>query len=151
MAKRPQYQRGPAQIKAGCIAAWPADKPIQKDVAKRVSYTPSGEHKNYPSPTGAWTANAKPGSTLCEKYAPKEFSKFKNGVEQAIGGPCISREFRGDFPSRAWIQVDNVLHELRLSNETLGQYHAFPVNYVEDYPEDPLGKMKDCPCVTLKN
>ncbi|MGA1984552.1 MAG: hypothetical protein ABSG84_19065 [Acidobacteriaceae bacterium] len=151
MAKRPQYQRGPAQFKVGCIGAWPADKPKQQDVAERASYIPSGEHKNYTSDTGAWTMSARSSRTLCKKYTPKEFARFNEGVEKAVGGACISSEFRGDFPSRAWIWVDTVLHELRLSNEVLGHYHAFPINYGEDYPEDPLGKMKDCPCVRIQD
>jgi hypothetical protein len=151
MAKRPQYQRGPAEIKVGRIGVWPTDKPKQMEVAQRTSYTPSGEHKNYPSDTGAWTMSAKSSRTLCKKYTIQGFSKFNKGVEKAIGSTCISSEFRGDFPARAWIWVDNVLHELRLSNEELGQYHAFPVNYVEDYPEDPLERMKDCPRVTIQH
>ncbi len=32
---------------------------------------------------------------------------------------------------------------------TQGEYHGFPVGYHEAYPEDPQGKLKDCPRVTI--
>jgi len=72
---------------------------------------------------------------------------LRKWLKQAIEGPCVSEEFRGEYPARAWIWVDGVLHEVRLSSETNGVYHGFPVEYEEAYPEDPLDKMKDCPHV----
>lgn len=70
-------------------------------------------------------------------------------LANAIKAPCIDADFRGDFPSRAWGYVNNVLHEARLHNETLGEYHAFPLDYAEQYPVDPFGLLRNAPRVEL--
>ena len=149
MARRPEFRRGSSEIKRGRIGIWPTDKPDQAKVAKRARYVPSGEHKGYPSKAGAWVFGPKKSRTLCLKYSDESFLKIHKGIAIALAGPCISEEFRGDFPARAWVWVDDVLHELRLTSETAGEYHGFPINYSEDFPEDPLGRMKDCPHVKV--
>ncbi len=52
MAKRPSYQRPPQDHKRAVLAPWPDDKPPSQEVANRVRYVGSSEHKTYPSPAG---------------------------------------------------------------------------------------------------
>jgi hypothetical protein len=151
MAKRPTYRRAGSEIRRGRIGKWPANGPSQVEVSGRVHYIPNGEHKNYPSPTNAWIFGPKKDKSLCLRYPQEAWPQLTAGLRTAIAGPCISEEFRSVFPARAWIYVDGLLHEVRLSSETNGEYHGFPVEYQEAYPEDPQGKLKDCPRVTINS
>ena len=50
---------------------------------------------------------------------------------------CVSRDFRGIFPSRAWAFVNGILHEARLTNEVSGEYHGFPIQYEDQIHKIP--------------
>ena len=58
-------------------------------------------------------------------------------------------EFRGDFPSRAWVYINGVLHEARLTNQAIGEYHGFPLEYDEQFPEDPHDLLRNAPRVDI--
>jgi hypothetical protein len=70
-------------------------------------------------------------------------------LQLAIAAPCVDEEFRGDFPARTWAYVNGVLHEARLSNKERGEYHAFPLEYEEQKPEDPHNLLIHAPHVTI--
>lgn len=149
MARHPRFQRAPSDFKPGTIAPWPADKPTSETVASRVRYVPSGEHKNHPSPDGKWTFKRVAGKAKCDAYPDSEWPKIVEALRSAILAPCVSQQFRGDFPARAWGFVNEVLHEARLSNHQAGQYHAFPVECPEQYPDDPGDLLRNAPHVQI--
>jgi hypothetical protein len=70
-------------------------------------------------------------------------------LQDAIRAPCVDREFRGDFPARAWAFINGVLHEARLNNQVSGEYHGFPVEHEVQYPKDPDRLLKDAPRVEI--
>ena len=75
---------------------------------------------------------------------------MQHALREAIRCGCVSREFRGDFPSRVWAFVNGYLHEARLTNEKSGEYHGFPLQYEEQQPKDPDHLlMRKAPHVTI--
>jgi hypothetical protein len=143
MARRPSYQHGIKRVKIG---DWPHGVPSPDEVANRVTYTGNPKHKTYPSPAGppAWRRS---DAAKCDKYATEDWPELESALRQAIQARCVS-EFRGDFPFRAWVWINNVLHEARLTNEATGNYHGFPINDPSQYPE-PLEQVKAAPRVTI--
>ncbi len=145
MARRPAYQRQEKQIKRGTVAArWPGRLSPQ-EVAARATYIGSGEHKTYPSEDGLWTFDPRADKAKCDKYDRTQWSQLVDALRVAIRAGCVDEDFRGDFPSRVWVYINEVLHEARLSNAGLGQYHGFPVEYEEHVPHDPLGLLRNAP------
>ena len=73
----------------------------------------------------------------CARFARTEWHRLQEVLRQAISASCVDGEFRGDFPARAWAFINDVLHEARLSNRGNGEYHGFPLEYQEQWPDDP--------------
>jgi hypothetical protein len=58
-------------------------------------------------------------------------------LREAIQSGCTSGIPEEAFPFRAWGYINGVLHEARRTNPESGEYHAFPLDYKEHYPQDP--------------
>ena len=149
MGRHPTYSRRPSDFKRGTVAPWPVGKPSPAEVARRARYRPSGVHKNYPSASRLWTPALRADKAKCGVYTDEEAGRIVEVLRQAISTPCVDREFRGDFPARAWAYVNGVLHEARLSNEANGEYHGFPLDYEEQWPDDPNDLLRKAPNVTF--
>jgi hypothetical protein len=149
MGRRPRYQRQPDDFKPGSIAPWPPGKPPPESIAQRAQYVASGEHKDYPSPDGLWTVVAKVDKAKCARFARTEWHRLQEVLREAISAPCVHVEFRGDFPARAWAFINGDLHEARLSNRGNGEYHGFPLEYQEQWPDDPNDLLRNAPRVSI--
>jgi hypothetical protein len=57
---------------------------------------------------------------------------------------CVA-EFENEFPSRVWAYINGILHEARLHNVQLGEYHGFPLEFPEQMPIDPNGMLRKAP------
>jgi hypothetical protein len=66
-------------------------------------------------------------------------------LRSAIRAGCVHAEFKGDFPTRVWAYINGKLHEARLQNSMLGEYHGFPLEYPEHYPADPNNVLNGAP------
>jgi hypothetical protein len=149
MGRRSRYKRSVHEIKRGTLAPWPADKPPPEEVARRVRYTGSGEHKTHPSAQGLWTLGRRADKAKCGPYAEDRWPLLLDALRAAIRAPCVHQEFRGDFPRRACAYINGTLHEARLTNAGNGEYHGFPLEYEEQFPNDPQGLLKDAPHVAI--
>lgn len=142
MARRPTLQHG---IKRVRIAEWPEGVGTPQEVAYKVTYTGSPKHKSYPSPAGPPALRS--DAAKCDKYPDASWPRLSVALRQGILAGCVS-EFRGAFPFRAWVWINDVLHEARLTNEATGDYHGFPINDPSQYPE-PLEQLEAAPRVTI--
>ncbi len=150
MCKRPQYQHGRSSIRRGRIEGWCGHVPLPEEVAERVSYAGSGKHKKYPAPGGQWVPTHRPGVAECDHYAESEWKNIRDVLKAAIKCSCVQWEpVGGEFPARVWAFVNGVLHEARLSNPEQGAYHAFPIDYHSQRPEDPLNLLEKAPHVEI--
>lgn len=143
MPRRPRHHRG---IRSGQISNWPNNVGTPKDVADQVTYTGSAVHKNYPSPAGPPGLRA--DKAKCDRYAVENWPLLVDALQQAIRARCVSN-FRGAFPERVWVWINDVLHEARLTNQATGDYHGFPVTDSRQYPE-PLERLELAPHVNIR-
>ena len=143
MGRRPSFQHG---IKRGKVCEWTDGAGSPEDLADRVTYTGSPKHKSYPSPAGppAWR-NA--DAAKCDRYAREDWPRLREALRMAIRARCVG-DFDGVFPRRAWVWINGVLHEARITNEAAGDYHGFPLNHLSRYPE-PLERVETAPRVEI--
>jgi hypothetical protein len=144
MARRPTYKHG---IKRGRIIDWPEGVGTPAEIAERVTYTGNPVHKSYPSPAGPPAYRA--DKTKCDRYDQEQWPRLLDALRTAIRAGCVS-EFRGSFPERAWVWINDVLHEARLTNEGTGDYQGFPVNDPRQFPE-PVDRVEAAPRVQIPN
>jgi hypothetical protein len=140
MARRPKSQRS---IKRGRICDWPDGVGTPDEVAARVTYTGHSIHKSYPSPAGPPALRA--DEAKCDVYDAADWPRLLEALRQAIRNRCVG-EFRGAFPSRAWVWINGVLHEARLTGGS--DYHGFPINDRRQYPE-PEDRLENAPRVEI--
>ena len=140
MAKHPQFRRG---IKRGRIVEWPAEADSPEDVAARVTYTGNPIHKTYPSSAGPPALRA--DKAKCDVYAEGDLPRLLDALREAITQRCVG-PFHGKFPTRAWVWINDVLHEARLTGG--GDYHGFPLNDRRQYPE-PADRLENAPRVEI--
>jgi hypothetical protein len=134
-------------FKPGRLAV-PAQLDLQ-ELAAKVRYVPSGEHKTYPSETGLWTIGHKIDKAKCDRFDPAHWPRIEQVLQDPVRHGCIDSEFRGEFPARAWAYINDTLHEARLSNLVNGEYHGFPLDYPEQFPEDPACLLRNAPRVAI--
>lgn len=142
MTRRPSFQHG---IKRGKICEWPEGVRSPDELAAQVTYTGNPKHKTYPSPAGPPAKRA--DAAKCDRYAVSDWPRLQDALRAAVRARCVG-EFRGDFPFRAWVWINGVLHEARQTNKGTGDYHGFPLNDPIQYPE-PFERIKAAPRVEI--
>jgi hypothetical protein len=142
MPRSPTYRRG---IKRGQIRDWPDGVGTPDEVAARVTYTGNPIHKSYPSPAGPPAYRA--DKAKCGQYGAEQWPMLLDALRSAIRA-CFVSGFRGSFPERAWVWINDVLHEARLTNEGTGDYHGFPINDPRQFPE-PVDRLEMAPRVQV--
>ena len=142
MARRPSYRHG---IKRADICDWPEGVGTPEVVAARVTYTGSPKHKTYQSPAGAPAQRA--DAAKCARFSEANWPRLGVALRMAIREGCVS-SFRGAFPYRAWVWINDVLHEARLTNKDVGDYHGFPIDDPRQYPE-PADRLEAAPRVEI--
>lgn len=144
MGKRPGFQRAPDDFKPSKLIAWEADEPTRQRLAARVRYSGNGAHKTYTSPNGEWTPSLRRGKASCWKFDQNDWPRLVLLLRQAIVAGCVA-EFKKGFPFRVWAYINGTLHEARLHNEDMGEYHGFPLEFAEQMPIDPNGILGNAP------
>jgi hypothetical protein len=94
-----------------------------EDVARRVLYVGSAEHKTYQSPAGQ--ARPRADATKCDPALHGSFDLLTGWLRAAIRRGCVGAPWEGGFPRYAWIRQDAVWYEGRLVNSGLGQYKGY--------------------------
>ncbi|GII75217.1 hypothetical protein Sru01_01990 [Sphaerisporangium rufum] len=102
-----------------------------KELAERVSYVGSAEHKSYPSFAGQPRLRAD-----ASKYDPKlaDPARITEWLRETVAQGNVGAPWEGDFPRYAWHRVNDVVYEARLVNRELGQYKGYPLG-PEEWPE----------------
>jgi hypothetical protein len=115
-------------------------------LAERVTYTGNPKHKSYPSPAGspAWR---RAETVKCVTYARADWPKLREALQLAIREGCVG-DLGKEFPRRAWVWINDILHEARITNEDAGDYHGFPLDHPSQYPE-PLERVEAAPRVEI--
>jgi hypothetical protein len=105
-----------------------------------VTYTGNAAHKTYHSPAGPPAIRA--DKAKCDRFADSAWPRLLEALREAIVTGFVS-EFRDGYPARAWVWINQTLHEARLTvvqkddekNLDSADYHGFPINDPRQFPE----------------
>ncbi len=148
MPAPPRHRRA-KDFKPGRIAGWPVARPDQTSVAHRVSYVADAKHKDHPAPNGEWQLGGNSDGEKCPLIPPEIWPKIQEALREAVAAGVVDERFRGVFPARLWVYVNDTLHEARLSNQETGEYHGFPLDYRQNHPMDPHDLLRLAPRIRI--
>lgn len=100
-----------------------------REIARRVSYIGSPEHKETPSFAGQPRPRA--DASICDRRLAQDREQVTEWLRTAIQRGAVSRLLEGDFPRYAWYKDGAVIYEARLVNRELGEYKGYPLNDTE--------------------
>ena len=101
------------------------------EVAKRVSYVGSGEHKSFPSFAGPPRLRADASKCNPNLADPAELTSWLQG---AVSAGLIGEPWLGDFPRYVWCHQGDETYEAMLVNKEQGQYKGYPLS-PDEWPE----------------
>lgn len=102
------------------------------EIAERVVYVGSPEHKDTPSFVGL--AKPRADASICDKEISDDRKLVAEWLRRAIMRGAVGGMWEGDFPRYAWHKEGDLVYEARLVNRELGQYKGYPLNET-DWPE----------------
>jgi len=111
------------------IGEWPEGVESPEEVAKKVSYVGSPEHKDHPSHVGGPALRS--DATPCEPHLTKDLERNTAALRQAILKRCTSSVFEGGFPKYVWTWLDGDLYEARHINGPQGTYKGYKLKPTE--------------------
>jgi hypothetical protein len=120
------------------IGPWPGGSNSPEEVAARVSYIGSSEHKNHPSRGGPPALRS--DATPCEPERTKNIDANTAALREGIVRRCTSAVFEGGFPRYVWTWIDGALYEARHINGPQGTYKGYRLERAE-YPLDREGRL----------
>lgn len=98
-----------------------------QQLANRVRYKGSPFHKRYPADYGFPEAKPRPDKTLCDADAPLSKSQAEELLVAGMLRGMVSVQFRSGWPQNIWSVRKGVVYESQLQNQTLGEYHGYPM------------------------
>lgn len=104
------------------------DAPAEVDllqVADRVRYVGSQEHKTMPSPAGEPKPRA--DASICQFHTRDEFVMVNGWLRAALLGKKFSEMWENGFPRYLWYRNGDQVYEARLTNRGLGEYKGYPL------------------------
>src|SRR5208282_1369956 len=102
--------------------------------ADNAQYLGSPYHRLRGSIMGAVTDRQWPDANKCPLTWTRESAT--RALRRAIRDGYVSAAWEGEFPRLAWILVDEILYEARLSNSAAGEYHAYPLEDRREWPKE---------------
>ena len=102
----------------------PPDTDLE-DLAARVVYEGSPEHKNIPSFAG------RPRLRADASCCPREITDremVSGWLRSAIRRGAIGAPWEGELPRYVWYKQDNIVFEARLVNRENGSYKGYPLD-----------------------
>ncbi|MBI9085439.1 MAG: hypothetical protein JEZ11_17720 [Desulfobacterales bacterium] len=94
-----------------------------ENVALRVRYIGSPEHKNAPSFAGRLRPRA--DATICDSELNDRQGELTAWLQEAIRAGQVGGPWEGVFPRYAWYRQEDVVYEARLVNRELGDYKGY--------------------------
>lgn len=110
------------------------DAPVGVDLhelAQRVRYIGSSEHKAFPSFAGPPKLRA--DATRCDP-ALTDPAAITSWLRAGLQAGHIGAPWEGQFPRYVWHRVDGVCYEGRLVNRDAGEYKGYEIG-ISEFPE----------------
>lgn len=102
-----------------------------EQVARRVRYVGSPEHKAGPSFAGAPRPRA--DATKCDESLNSRLLDIQRWLRHGVAMGCVGGPWEGGFPRYVWCKVGSVVYEARLVNRELGEYKGWQLDH-EEWP-----------------
>ena len=102
------------------------------ELAKRVRYVGSVEHKDHPSFAGA--PRLRSDASLCDPALAKTQRTLTQWLRKAVRAAQIGGPWEGDFPRYVWYRWEGIVYEGRLVNRGGGEYKGYPL-LREEWPD----------------
>ena len=99
------------------------------NVAARVTYVGSSEHKSFPSFAGP--PKPRSDASRCDPQLTDP-AVLTEWLREAVTAGHVGELWEGDFPRYAWHRYEGVIYEARLVNPGLGQYKGYPLEVGEE-------------------
>jgi len=94
------------------------------EVASRVRYEGSGEHKRFVSAAGMPRADA----TKCDPDLHGDYSELTRWLQAAIRDGRVSQRWLGGFPNHVWVKQAGRHYAARLVNREQGTYKGWEID-----------------------
>lgn len=91
-----------------------------RDIASKVRYAGSPEHKDTPSFAGQPRPRA--DASICSRSFADKQGNLTKRLRQAIRDGDIGEPWEGAFPRYVWAIIDGQCYEARLVNREKGEY-----------------------------
>lgn len=105
----------------------------RQDIAPKVRYVGSPEHKDTPSFVGAIRPRA--DATICPREFADQQSEVERWLKDAVKAGNIGPPWEGGFPRYVWYRhEDGTIFEGRLVNRDQGQYKGYPL-HEQEHPD----------------
>jgi len=111
--------------------ACPPERVDLTEIAARVSYVGSSEHKSFPSFAGQPKLRA--DASKCDPKLADQ-AELTGWLRDAIASGYTGAPWEGDFPRYVWCRREDTLYEGRLVNSGLGEYKGYPL-HASQWPE----------------
>lgn len=100
------------------------------DVAARVSYTGSPEHKH--AVTSAGNPRPRADATICDSSFAKRLAEIQLWLRAAIRMQCCRGPWENGFPRCVWYKAGDTVFQGRLVNRVSGQYKGWQLVVPDD-------------------
>jgi hypothetical protein len=139
MKQKQRYRR--KRKGGGLVAIWPELGSTPAEVAERVRYVGSQEHKDRPvDPSYEFQSQPQLRSDASRCDSGIERTTAEQALRQGIRRQCVSAVFVGDFPLYVWAWLGGRPYQARVTNATQGHYKGWPVEAWE-LPTDRDGRL----------
>lgn len=101
------------------------------DLAGRVHYVASSEHKSFPSFAGP--PKLRGDATRCDPSL-NDAAEITSWLRAGMAAGHVGAPWEGEFPRYVWARVDGTCYEARLVNRGTGSYKGWAVD-VSEFPE----------------
>ncbi len=110
------------------------------DLAGRVRYIGSPEHKDVPSFVGRSRPRA--DASICPRELNESRDLVEDWLREAVRDGDVGAPWEGEFPRYVWYRDESGrVFEGRLVNRGLGDYKGYPL-MPDEYPEHMSDKSK---------
>jgi len=124
MKQKRRYRKKPKGD--GLVQQWPSQALAPENLAAKVSYVGSGEHKKRPLDS---TYGIEPALRSDASHCDPKISRdqAEHALRCAIRSQIVSEQFEGGFPRYVWALLGGQAHVARLINREAGEYKGWPI------------------------
>ncbi|MEW6754767.1 MAG: hypothetical protein AB1505_27870 [Candidatus Latescibacterota bacterium] len=123
----------------GLVLAWPMGALPPEEVAQRVSYVGSPEHKARGAhPSYCCGSSLRSDASRCDPSIDRQAAE--RALRAAVARRCVSEDFDGGYPRCVWGWLRGTPYVARLLNHDTGDYKGWPIG-VEELPTDRDGRL----------